>query len=300
MMRALGLLLAAVVLAVAVMFSGLLDPDTAELVIGKRVLLCGASEGIGEEMAVLYAQMGAKVVITARRADKLQRVVERAKKTMHPSGSIEFIARDLADEKQAKEVIAFATKQLEGIDVLVLNHVKGMFAPWSEVASDLEAQNRSITEYLTNLFAVNTFSYASLATHALPALEVSGGVITVVSSAAGQTGLPFVAPYSSSKHALHGFFNSLRQELIVSDSKVSITLVPLGNIDTDANSRNTGEALTHLPKASPADAGNAVIWAGAHRVRQHHFPWSETRLSYVLSALFPETMDWITRAIVVG
>ena len=98
-------------------------------------------------------------------------------------------------------------------------------------------------------FDVNTFSFMSLATAALPVLEATGGAIVVVSSMAGKMGLPAVAAYSSSKHALHGFFDSLRHDLANSRSNVSITTAILGSIDTESAKKGTT-----LPDGSPGPA----------------------------------------------
>ena len=105
-------------------------------------------------------------------------------------------------------------------------------------------------------FDVNTFSFMSLATAALPELEATGGAIVVVSSMAGKMGLPAVAAYSSSKHALHGFFDSLRHDLVNSRSNVSITTAILGSIDTESAKKGTT-----LPDGSPALPN--VVWSPA-------------------------------------
>ena len=105
-------------------------------------------------------------------------------------------------------------------------------------------------------FDVNTFSFIALATAALPELEVSRGTIVAVSSMAGKMGLPAVAVYSGSKHALHGFFDSLRHDLINSGSNVSVTTAVLGSIDT-----NSARKGTALPDGTPALPN--VHWAPA-------------------------------------
>jgi short-subunit dehydrogenase len=66
----------------------------------------------------------------------------------------------------------------------------------------------------------------------MPWLEASRGRLVVVSSAAGKLGLPRVAPYAATKHALHGFFDSLRHELREKASNVTVTMAVLGSIDT--------------------------------------------------------------------
>ena len=71
--------------------------------------------------------------------------------------------------------------------------------------------------------------------------------------------MPRVAPYSATKHALHGFFNSLRHELAERGSNVSLTIAVLGSIDTDTARLNTKGAIDHLPKHTSLDTAIAIV-----------------------------------------
>lgn len=160
------------------------------------------------------------------------------------------------------------TKKLfDGVDVLVLNHVLQFYEFWNE-NSDLS----SVPRY----FAVNTISYINIATLLLPDLQKTNGSIIVVSSFVGVVPTPRTAPYCGNKHALHGFYNSLRQDLALQGHKgVSITLCVLGFIDT----KNAREVTKYLPvaktvKRQPVDECSlAIIKGAALRKRQMYFPW---------------------------
>lgn len=160
------------------------------------------------------------------------------------------------------------TKKLfDGVDVLVLNHVLQFYEFWNE-NSDLS----SVPRY----FAVNTISYINIATLLLPDLQKTNGSIIVVSSFVGVVPTPRTAPYCGNKHALHGFYNSLRQDLALQGHKgVSITLCVLGFIDT----KNAREVTKDLPvaktvKRQPVDECSlAIIKGAALRKRQMYFPW---------------------------
>ena len=159
---------------------------------------------------------------------------------------------------QGAKVLGAARQQLGGMDALILNHIMNSGEAYDSRGwlgaggGDWQRQLAIVRQ----TFDVNTFSFMSLATAALPELEATGGAIVVVSSMAGKMGLPAVAAYSSSKHALHGFFDSLRHDLVNSRSNVSITTAILGSIDTESAKKGTT-----LPDGSPALPN--VAWSPA-------------------------------------
>ncbi len=133
----------------------------------------------------------------------------------------------------------------------VLNHIRPFFGEFAK--TDFAV--------VKNLIDVNLISYMQLTQLALPHLLKSQGSIIAVSSVAGKMGIPYVAPYSASKHALHGFFDSMRLELDLSipDHKVGITTSIIGNIDTESAKEVTKGHLKYLPRASPDDCAEAII-----------------------------------------
>jgi len=158
-------------------------------------------------------------------------------------------------------------KLFDGPDVLVLNHLLAFYDLWNE-NSDLN----KIPRY----FAVNTISYINIATLFLPSLQKTNGSIVVVSSFTAVVTTPRTAPYSGNKHALHGFFNSLRQDLALQGQKgISITLCILGSIDTkNAREGIKGHPVEKAIKQEPADECTfAMIKGAALRKRQMYFPW---------------------------
>lgn len=244
----------------------------------KRVVVCGASTGIGAETAVLYARLGARLVIAARRQAALEEVATRCREA--GAAEVHVVAVDFADEEQCRQFIERSVQLLGGLDVLVLNHIIGYWGHWG-IAGRLDT--------LHQLLQVNTVSHIVLATHALPHLEQAGGSVAVVSSLAGRMGLPKVAPYAASKHALHGFFESLRLELAHNNSRVSLSLCVLGNIDTPNARANTGSDVDHLPR-HPADAAaSAIVYGTARRHPRVFFPFAELWPTTLLHAIMPET-----------
>uniref|UniRef100_A0A8C5JRC0 11-beta-hydroxysteroid dehydrogenase 1 n=1 Tax=Junco hyemalis TaxID=40217 RepID=A0A8C5JRC0_JUNHY len=191
-----------------------------EMLRGKRVIVTGASSGIGEQMAYHLARMEAHLLLTARTEAKLQKVVERCLEL--GAASARYISGSMASPSLPEEVLREAENTWGGLDMLILNHIGQ--SGFTFFSGDVG--------HVRSLMETNFVSYVALATAALPLLRESEGSIVVVSSIAGKIAGPFTAPYSATKFALDGFFSSLRQELIIDKINVSITLCILGYINT--------------------------------------------------------------------
>ncbi|KAM6113829.1 hydroxysteroid 11-beta-dehydrogenase 1-like protein [Phoenicopterus ruber ruber] len=255
------------------------DPFNPESLSRARVLLTGASAGIGEQMAYHYARFGAEFVLTARREAVLQKVVEKC--LTLGAKKIFYIPADMSSPSEPEKVVQFAVQKLGGLDYLVLNHIGVThFQMW---AGDVE--------YTHWLMQVNFFSYVALATAALPILEKNNGSLVVVSSLTGKIPTPFTTSYSATKFALDGFFSSLRHELIMRKRNVSITLCILGLIDTDTALENT-RGKVHLTASPAPEAALAIIRGGAMRVQEVFYPWWLQHLC-CLWVLFPNGRDQV-------
>lgn len=233
------------------------DPESLK---GARVLVTGASTGIGEQMAYHYARFGAQIVITARREKVLQQVAEKclslgAQKAL-------YIAADMASESDPDKVVDFALEKLGGLDYLVLNHIGP--TPFGMWKGDME--------HIRWLMKVNFFSYVQMAWRALPSLEQSKGSLVVVSSLLAKMTSPFTLPYSSTKFALNGFFGSLNHELAMKKSNVSISICTLGLIDTDSAMEKV-RGVTDIPAYPASEAALNNIIAGATRQLDLYYPW---------------------------
>ena len=272
------------------------DGFEASKIKGKRVFIGGASSGIGEEMAYHYARMGAHVAVLSRRKEVLEKVA--AKCLTLGAASAVAVAQDVSTPESSKSALetAINSKGFDGkLDILVLNHVIGIWGWWlpddlEQTDTLLDGPNANVKglsydkfNIIEKMFRVNTFSYIYLATMAMPQLIKSRdaskgefGSIIVVSSGAGGMGLPKVSPYSSTKHALHGFFDSLRLELIHKNLPVKISIGIIGNIDTKANRDNTKGDLLYAPKHAPKDeCAMAIIRAGATYQNLFYYPLSQ-------------------------
>ncbi|XP_040897205.1 hydroxysteroid 11-beta-dehydrogenase 1-like protein [Toxotes jaculatrix] len=251
----------------------------AESLRGARVLVTGASTGIGEQMAYHYARFGAQIVITARREKVLQQVVEKCLSLGAEKAF--YISADMSSESDPDKVVDFALQKLGGLDYLVLNHIGP--SPFSMWDGDVE--------HVKWLMKVNFFSYVQMAWKALDSLEQNKGSLVVVSSLLGKMSSPFVAPYTSTKFALNGFFGALRHELAMKKSNVSISICTLGLIDTDSAMEKV-RGVTDVPAYPATDAALNIITTGATRQLELFYPWF-TRVVTLTKDWFPSITNYI-------
>ncbi|MCG9698254.1 SDR family oxidoreductase [Shewanella sp. Isolate11] len=179
---------------------------------GKVVIITGASEGIGRALAHAMAPLGCKLVLTARDRQRLDSLAEElANITLCPPL---VFAADVTSVQECQQLIDASVAHFGAIDILVNNAGMTMWSRFDEL------QDLSI---LDRVMAVNYFAPAYLSHCALPHLKASQGQIVVVASVAGLVGVPTRSGYSASKHAVIGFFDSLRIEL--NDDNVAVTII---------------------------------------------------------------------------
>ncbi|XP_054837700.1 11-beta-hydroxysteroid dehydrogenase 1 [Eublepharis macularius] len=254
-----------------------------EMLQGKRVIVTGASTGIGEQMAYHLARMGSHILITARTEAKLQKVVTRCLELGAASAS--YMNGSMEDMGFAQHVVKKAEELWGSLDMLILNHV---------TAANFRFFNSDI-EHVQKILNVNFLSYVAMAVAALPMLKNSEGSIVVVSSLAGKIGFPFVVPYATAKFALDGFFSSLRQELVMQNTNISITLCILGLINTDTAMKATSGVFSSFTAAPKEECALEIIKGGALRQREVYYAYSTVKIPLLFRDWFPELLDYIIR-----
>jgi len=225
------------------------------------VLLTGASVGIGREMALQLAAERPKLVLAARDRAKLDEVAARCREL---GAETLVVPTDVTDEAACRALVAAAVERFGAIDVLLLN-----------AGQDMASRLDELTDFsiLERLMRVNYLGCAWLALAALPHLVKSRGRFVVVSSLAGLTGVPTRAGYCATKHALHGFFDSLRAEL--AGSGVSVTIVCPDFVVSEIHRRALGPDGRPLGKSpvreskimSTAACARAIVAAARRRKR---------------------------------
>ncbi|MCW3105421.1 MAG: Short-chain dehydrogenase [Bacteroidetes bacterium] len=176
----------------------------------KVVWITGASSGIGEALVKAFAAEGAKVVLSARRAEELERVRKSA--GLNDSNSL-ILPLDLANTSAADKLTSQVISTFGRIDILVNNGGISQRALTKDTSIETDRQ----------IMEVNFFGTVALTKSVLPhMLKQQSGHIIAMSSIAGKFGFYFRSAYSASKHALHGFFESLRMEIYRDNVKVLI------------------------------------------------------------------------------
>ncbi|XP_025932957.1 corticosteroid 11-beta-dehydrogenase isozyme 1-like [Apteryx rowi] len=253
-----------------------------EMLKGKRVIVTGASTGIGEQMAYHLARMGSHILVTARTEAKLQKVVEQCLKL--GAASAQYVSGSMEDMAFAEHVVKEAENLLGGLDMLILNHIGKSY--FSYFDGDVG--------HVQKLLRINFLSYVAMTVSALPMLKESGGSIVVVSSMAGKVGFPFTVPYSATKFALDGFFSSLRQEFSIQNVNVSITLCVLGFINTESAMKAAADVVLMSP-APKEECALEIIKGGALRQREVYYKYASTKIPLLIRDWAADFLDYLVR-----
>lgn len=189
------------------------------------VIITGASSGIGAELARQLSAQGAKLVIAARNLDALESV----KTSCANAAAVRVLRCDVNEKSQCEMLIADAVRAYGRIDTLINNAGVGMHSNFE----DLEDP-----DVLDDIMRVNYMGSAYCTYFALPYIRKTRGRIVAVSSLTGKAGVPSRSGYAASKHAMAGFFDSLRIEL--RGSGVTVTVAYPGFVDTGIGERALG------------------------------------------------------------
>jgi short-subunit dehydrogenase len=190
------------------------------------VILTGASRGIGRELALQLAERGAWLTVAARNANELDEVAARCRGR---GGRAIAVPTDVAIEADCARLVQAAADEFGRVDTLINNAGISMLARF-EALDDISPLER--------IMQVNYFGSVYCSHYAMPHLIAARGRLVAVSSLTGLTGVPTRTGYAASKHAVAGFFDSLRIELRRHD--VSVTVAYPGFVDTGIRERAAG------------------------------------------------------------
>ncbi len=190
--------------------------------LNNRVIwITGASSGIGESLTYALAARGNRLILSARRKEELERV-----KGNCPPGTqtnIRILPLDLSKPETLRLITEAALQLFGNIDVVILNGGISQRSLAIETHTDVDRR----------LMEVNFFGNVALTKYLLPHfIARKSGHLVVVSSVMGKFGTPWRSGYAASKHALHGFYDSLRAELWKSCPDIYVTLVCPGWVRT--------------------------------------------------------------------
>ena len=226
------------------------------------IILTGASSGIGRHLALQLTEQGAWLALAARNAKNLEQV---AKQCHQQGGKALVIPTDVADQSQCQNLVECTAAEFGRIDALINNAGMGIAARFDEI------HDLAIFE---KVMQVNFFGSVYCTHYALPYLKETQGRLVGISSLAGRFPAPMAAGYAASKHAMAGFFDSLRIEL--ADSGVSVTMIYPGWVTTGISSRALGADGKPAGKTSKHESGamaaetcaRLIVRAAAKRKRE--------------------------------
>ncbi|KAG0209254.1 hypothetical protein BGX33_005735 [Mortierella sp. NVP41] len=235
----------------------------------ERVVIIGASSGIGSELARIYASRRAHVVLVARRMELLQQLVQELNSA---AGSIHAVQGDVTLPEDVRRITIETLRALNGrVDTLIICAGIISVLPFEELAGIDAAKAGNDTsdpdfshllpvdpdkalEASTRIMNVNYHAPLNLTSHFLPALTrtSAAGNIMVVSSMAGKVGAPTRSIYCASKHAAQGFFEALGME--VERTGVHVGIVSPGTVATDLR-----QSAVDLPKVGEGSASSTPV-----------------------------------------
>ncbi|MBV9307226.1 MAG: SDR family oxidoreductase [Acidobacteriaceae bacterium] len=227
---------------------------------GKVVVVTGASAGVGRAVVAEFARQGAHIGLIARGRERL----EAAKREVEEAGGKALVLpTDVADAQQVENAAERAERELGPIDIWVNDAMTTIFAPFVEITPE-EFKRATEVTYLGQV-------YGTMA--ALKRMKPRDrGAIIQVGSALAYRSIPLQSPYCGAKHAIVGFTDSLRSELIHDRSKVHITVVHLPAMNTPqfnwCRTRLPRHPQPVPPIFQPEVAARAIVWAASHKRRE--------------------------------
>ena len=231
----------------------------------KVVLITGASSGIGRALALELGRRGARLGLTARRGEELQKAVEEVARA---GGEALALAADVRDPEALKGVAETVIGKWGRIDVLVANAGK----------SSTTAGTRLDAGEVGDVITINVLGAVNSVAAVLPSmLERGAGHLVAISSLASYRGMPKSGAYSASKAAVSTFFESLRVDL--SGSGIDVTVIHPGFIRTPMTA-NRKKKLPFLLEVD--DAARRIVRAVERRARTYAFPWQLASLVRVI------------------
>lgn len=249
----------------------------------QTVLVTGASGGIGRASAIAFAARGDRVALVARGRAGLEGAAQEVERA---GGTALVVPADVSDPEELEAAARTAEDQLGEIDIWVNAAFTSVFAPvWEISAQEFER--------------VTQVSYLGFVHGTLCALRRfrprNRGTIVQVGSALAYRGIPLQAAYSASKHAIQGFHEALRCELLHDRSGVRTTMVQMPGTNTPQFrwllSRLPYEAQPVPPIYQPEVAAKAVVFAADHPGRREYWVGGSTVKTLIGNAVAPGLAD---------
>ena len=245
----------------------------------KRILLTGATGGLGEQIALMLAQKGASLVLVGRNQAKLNVLkasIDELGATAHT------IQADLSEPHIASSIVSQAKAYLDQIDVLINN---------AGVLDFIELQQQSDNR-IAEVIQTNVTALIQLTRGLLPDFQSKNkGHFVIVGSIFGSLGFPHFATYCASKFAVHGFSQALRRELV--NTHIGVTYIAPRSIKTDMNDANTVAMWAKSGNAmDSADKVARIIVQALEKERQEVFIGQPQSFFAWLNGVLPKVVNY--------
>ena len=249
----------------------------------QTVVVTGATAGIGRATAIAFAGEGARVALLARGEECLDGV---AREVEAAGGQALPLSVDVADADAVEQAAEQVENELGPIDVWVNVAFTSVFAPFHEVSAE---EFRRVTEVSYLGFVYGTMS-------ALKRMRARDrGTIVQVGSALAYRGIPLQSAYCGAKHAIQGFNESLRCELLHDRSNVHVTMVQMPAVNTPQFSWVLSRLPRHAqpvpPIYQPEVAARGVVYAAHHPKRREYWVGASTAGTLAANAVIPGLLD---------
>lgn len=253
----------------------------------KIIWITGASSGIGEALCYQLNELGAKLIISSRNREALYQVKSNCK--INPL-DVHVLPLDLENTDSLKEVTNEAIKIFNKIDIII--HSGGVSQRSIALETELSVAQR--------IMDINFWGTVALTQHLLPSmLSKNTGQIVIISSLVGKFGTKFRSAYSASKHALHGYFDSLRTEI---DPAIKITIVCPGFIKTNvtinaltANGTKQNTMDHAQANGMPADQCAMEIIKAISSGKEEVYIGGKEKYAVLLKRFFPRLFSKIVK-----
>lgn len=253
----------------------------------QTIVVVGASSGIGLATARMAVERGARVVLAARNGDALRTIVGELEQA---GGQAVLVVADVGKREDVQSIADRATEAFGGFDTWVNVAGQTIYGKLWEV-SDTDSERL----LQTNLWGT---IYGSLV--AVEHLRTRGGALINVGSVASDIAFPMQGMYVASKHAVKGFTDALRMELMQDGIPISVTLIKPTSIDTPLpqRARNYMDREPTLPPPiyTPEEVANAILHAAVHPQRDIYVGGSGRALS-AINAMSPNLYDLVAPAV---
>ncbi|WP_368680542.1 SDR family oxidoreductase (plasmid) [Rhodococcus opacus] len=250
---------------------------------GRVVVITGASGGIGRAVARAFAARGDKIALLARGKKGLEGVVRE----VEDAGAIALaVPTDVADPDRVEAAADAVETTLGPIDIWVNVAFTSVFAPFTDISA---AEYKRVTE-------VSYLGYVYATMAALRRMRPRNrGTIVQVGSALAYRGIPLQSAYCGAKHAIQGFHEALRCELLHEGSNIRVTMVQMPAVNTPqfswVRNRLPHHAQPVPPIFQPEVAARAVLYAAEHPRRREYWVGASTAATLAANALAPGLLD---------